>query len=666
MFATALCAQSRLASAPVDHVLGGFGNGTVPLEGAWQFHLGDDAHWAAPDFNDSGWEQLNAAKQWGTQGHPATIGYGWYRYHVVVRPAEGYSGGMALLVPRVFDAYEVYWNGRKVGSFGSMPPHPFWFGSNQRPAAAVFNLGDAESGVLAVRVWKAPLFSFDDASAGGFLGLPVLGNPMSIADLRGNLDYKFLNGSQFRRAEALLYTLVVLFGLFFWIRNRRETLPLWMAGMAIGVPVTTLIAATRISVSAITVIAIEQPVIAIEDLCLWLLLLRLLRLSENAKLARFVEFAAWASLVEGVVDGAITLLPYRGWVLWLDWGLTALATVLEFLPVVLVLWAIVARKRLSAPRWVLAACAFLVGGINDLGVIVEQGRQYTQWAFYDRLNTPVFTLGGSGIAIPTLFQILLVFAVVYAVYDYMKDASQQQSKLAQEIRNAQELQQVLVPEALSELPGFALTSSYRPAQEVGGDFFQVVPLASGGGMVVMGDVSGKGLPAAMTVALVIGTVRTLAEFTTSPAEMLEGLNRRLMGRLHGGFATCIALRLKPDGSGAISSAGHPSPYLNGRELSLPGALPLGIGETKYEEISLQLKPADHLALYTDGLLEARNEKGDLYGFERLQGQFERGLDASVALEAAVDFGQDDDITVLTLTRLQSGEEPSLMRVATVG
>jgi diguanylate cyclase len=111
-----------------------------------------------------------------------------------------------------------------------MPPHPFWFGLNQHPAAAVFNLGDAESGVLAVRVWKAPLFSFDDASAGGFLGLPVVGNPTNIADLRGKLDYQFLNGSQFRRAEALLYSLVVVFGLFFWIRNRRETLPLWMAG----------------------------------------------------------------------------------------------------------------------------------------------------------------------------------------------------------------------------------------------------------------------------------------------------------------------------------------------------------------------------------------------------------------------------------------------------
>jgi len=192
----------------------------------------------------------------------------------------------------------------------------------------------------------------------------------------------------------------------------------------------------------------------------------------------------------------------------------------------------------------------------------------------------------------------------------------------------------------------------------------VVPLAAGGAMVVLGDVSGKGLPAAMTVALVIGAIRTLAEFTSSPAEMLQGLNRRLFGRLHGGFATCVALRVDRDGTGAVACAGHPAPFLNGRELQLPGALPLGIGAmAEYEEIRLHLEPADHLALYTDGLLEARNEKGDLYGFDRLQTLFERGAGADVATEDAVSFGQDDDITVLTLTRLRAGEQASVTQVA---
>ncbi|MGA9584952.1 MAG: SpoIIE family protein phosphatase, partial [Terracidiphilus sp.] len=661
---TSLHAEPRATPpASVDHVVEGFGRGTIPLEGAWQFHLGDDLRWAAPDFDDAGWEQLSGDKPWGLQGHPAVTGYGWYRYHIVLRHAPGAPNEIALLIPRITDAYEVYWNGRMVGGDGRFPPHPRWYTSNQARQAAILSLGVTGSGVLAVRVWKAPLFSYDDASAGGFRELPVIGNPAGVADLRSALDFRWLSSNQFRFAEALLYLLVVLVGLFLWARNPRETLPLWMAGFALQVPVATTLSLLRLPIWGVAVVALEQPMFAIEDLCLWLLLLRLLNLSENRRLTRFVRIAAWVSLIEGVLDGILSTLPYHGWVVGTDWFLTMLVSALEFLPVVLVVWAVAARKRLSLSRWLLAFTAFLAGGINDLSIIVEQGRQYTRWSFYDRLSAPLFVVGGSAITPLTFAEALLILAVVYAVYDYSREESQRQNKLAQEIRNAQELQQVLVPEALPELPGFALTSSYRPAQEVGGDFFQVVPLASGGGMVVMGDVSGKGLPAAMTVALVIGTVRTLAEFTTSPAEMLEGLNRRLMGRLHGGFATCIALRLMPDGTGAIACAGHPPPYLNGREIQLPGAFPLGISEAKYEEIEVRLEPADHLALYTDGLLEARNEKGDLYGFERLQSQFERGLTASVALDAAVDFGQDDDITVLTLTRLQAGEESSVMEVA---
>jgi len=133
-----------------------------------------------------------------------------------------------------------------------------------------------------------------------------------------------------------------------------------------------------------------------------------------------------------------------------------------------------------------------------------------------------------------------------------------------------------VPEALPSMPGFTLTSAYRPAQEVGGDFFQIIPLEGGSTLVILGDVSGKGLKAAMAVSLIVGAARTVAEFSTSPAEILAGLNRRLYGRLQGGFATCVAMRLDADGSCTIASAGHPSPFLNNAELNLPGALPLGL------------------------------------------------------------------------------------------
>ena len=514
-------------SSPTIHVLEGFGKGALALDGPWQFHLGDDMRWAAPDFNDAGWEQLTADKQWGLQGHPAVVGYGWYRCHIALRASPGAPAELSLLIPRIQDVYEVYWNGRLVGGDGRFPPHARWYVSNQQRPASVFPLGNATGGVLAVRVWKAPLFSYDDARAGGFTGVPVAGDAPDIANLRGALDYRWLSRNQFRFAESLLYVIVVLVGLFLWARNPRETLPLWMAGFALEVPASAMLTLARIPISGVATVALQQPMFAIEDLCLWLLLLRLLHLSENRRLARFVEIAAWVSFIEGILDGILTVLPYKGWVEASDWFLTALVSLLEFLPIMLVMWAVVARKRLSVSRWLLAAAAFLAGGINDLSIVVEQGRQWTQWSFYDKLNAPMFVLGGSAITPLAFAEALLILAIVYAVYDYTTEEGRRRNELAQEIRNAQELQQVLVPEALPELPGFALTSSYRPAQEVGGDFFQVVPLAAGGTMVVLGDVSGKGLSAAMTVALIVGAVRTLAEFTTSPAQMLEGLNRRL-------------------------------------------------------------------------------------------------------------------------------------------
>jgi serine phosphatase RsbU (regulator of sigma subunit) len=160
----------------------------------------------------------------------------------------------------------------------------------------------------------------------------------------------------------------------------------------------------------------------------------------------------------------------------------------------------------------------------------------------------------------------------------------------------------------------------------------------------------------MTVCLIVGSIRSTAETTASPAGLLQALNRRLHGRLDGGFATCLALRLDPDGVCTIASAGHPAPFLNDREMSLAGALPLGIvADAIYQESTMPLKAGDHLALYTDGLLEARSASGELYGFDRLQTLFAAQPDAAKATEAAVAFGQDDDITVLTLTRLGAGE-----------
>src|SRR5580700_5214997 len=95
-----------------------FDGGLTTLDGPWQFHLGDDAAWAAAGFDDSGWEQLDPGKPWGAQGHESVDGYAWYRRRVTLAPGETEPEQLAILIPAVEDAYELYWNGQLVGANG--------------------------------------------------------------------------------------------------------------------------------------------------------------------------------------------------------------------------------------------------------------------------------------------------------------------------------------------------------------------------------------------------------------------------------------------------------------------------------------------------------------------------------------------------------------------
>jgi hypothetical protein len=100
----------------------GLGKGAAPLDGPWQFHLGDSPAWAAAGVDDAtghnGWEQLTAAAPWGTQGHASYTGYAWYRRQLNITPAPGASPEIALLIPQIDDVYEIYWNGVPA------PPEP--------------------------------------------------------------------------------------------------------------------------------------------------------------------------------------------------------------------------------------------------------------------------------------------------------------------------------------------------------------------------------------------------------------------------------------------------------------------------------------------------------------------------------------------------------------
>jgi serine phosphatase RsbU (regulator of sigma subunit) len=187
---------------------------------------------------------------------------------------------------------------------------------------------------------------------------------------------------------------------------------------------------------------------------------------------------------------------------------------------------------------------------------------------------------------------------------------------------------------------------YNPAAEVGGDFYHVEPTADGGLFLVIGDVAGKGLKAAMNVSMVMGALRRSSEH--GPAKILESLNRVLAGS--DGITTCQAVWFGANGEVVIANAGHLPPYLNTQEVNLPGGLPLGVlPEITYPEVRLYLHPGDRLLLMSDGVVEARQSSGELFGFDRVHNLSNQS--AFYIADAAKSFGQEDDITVLTVRRM---------------
>jgi serine phosphatase RsbU (regulator of sigma subunit) len=149
--------------------------------------------------------------------------------------------------------------------------------------------------------------------------------------------------------------------------------------------------------------------------------------------------------------------------------------------------------------------------------------------------------------------------------------------------------------------------------------------------------------------VLIGAIRTAAEDSNNPSLMLRKLNNRLLGRANGGFSTALAMHITSDGWASVASAGHLSPYLDGREIELSGALPLGLAaDACYEITQFYLAPCSRLTFYSDGVVEAQNPAGELFGFARARAI--STMPAAIIAEAARQFGQSDDITVVAIQR----------------
>jgi serine phosphatase RsbU (regulator of sigma subunit) len=219
-----------------------------------------------------------------------------------------------------------------------------------------------------------------------------------------------------------------------------------------------------------------------------------------------------------------------------------------------------------------------------------------------------------------------------------------------------------------ELEGWQISPLYQPAKEVGGDFYDFHPLSGGRLGLVVGDATGKGVPAALVMSTTCGMLRAVSQAldSASPGEMLERVNEALVPSIPANmFVTCFYAILDPkSGSLSYANAGHDLPYLrrvggDAEELRARG-MPLGLMlGMSYEEKEILLDAGEGVLFYSDGLVEAHDSKGEMFGFPRLRELVaehaeERSLEKTLLEELYSFVGegweQEDDITLLTLKR----------------
>jgi serine phosphatase RsbU (regulator of sigma subunit) len=238
-------------------------------------------------------------------------------------------------------------------------------------------------------------------------------------------------------------------------------------------------------------------------------------------------------------------------------------------------------------------------------------------------------------------------------------------RLEQELRTAHYIQQSLLPKNIPTLPGWQIFPYYQPAREVGGDFYDVYQCDNGQLGLVIGDVSGNGVPAALVMAITSTMLRTAVRAMTSPGQILARVNDLLLADIPSKmFVTCFYALFDPS-SGRLryANAGHEVPYRCSDhgviELRATG-MPLGMMPgSSYEEYEAMLFPGESLLFYTDGLVEAHNQQQEMFDYPRLSALI-AGYPGGPALiefllSALVRFTgeqweQEDDVTMVVVSR----------------
>jgi serine phosphatase RsbU (regulator of sigma subunit)/anti-sigma regulatory factor (Ser/Thr protein kinase) len=249
--------------------------------------------------------------------------------------------------------------------------------------------------------------------------------------------------------------------------------------------------------------------------------------------------------------------------------------------------------------------------------------------------------------------------------------ARERERMEQELRVARVIQQTLLPKEIPTIPGWNMAAHWQPARAVSGDFYDFVAFPDGRIAIIVGDVTDKGVPAALVMATTRSILRSVAERQESPGKVLEIANNQLCPDIPPNmFVTCLYALVDP-ASGLIryANAGHNVPYLRTKdgvvEMRARG-MPLGLmPDMTYDEKETHLAPGENVILYSDGLVEAHNPKGEMFGFPRLRDLLVMPQCGNALIACLVDelqaftgpeWEQEDDVTFVTLERLSTAPE----------
>jgi len=644
--AVPLCAQATAAPAAAQAnvpMVAGL-HSTIDLDGPWRFQVGDDPRWADPGFDDSAWQKVTISQPITEQGFDAYSGYGWYRLRLQPQQLTQFKNDPGnqsldlLVTSNSVGQLAVYVDGVEAGHTKGMTDQPSMYMS---PPLVVHLSRPGADGtiVIAIRTWAGSGITIGR----GLVDKVELGPPADISDRFAAAtdrlwDHQLIAGL----TVSFLFLCVAMLGATLYMAQRKHSEYLWLGLLCLSV------ALMGASESAWALEMLPWSVFRIFNL--W---------AGRVFMAITLEFilrftgSDYRKLVR-IFQAIVLLLPVLSLVhVQLAYEYVSVSSEVGFSILVIVMLFRAWRKG-RPDSGVMLLPFFLAATANSLDTVVDYAAS-KHW-IAGRFAFHTFHLGPIEFPLSTASYSVFLGSLLAVIFYRFIHVSQEEQRSSAEIEAARSVQAMLIPTELPSNHNFMLESAYLPANGVGGDFFQVLPLKDDSMLIVVGDVSGKGLQAAMNASTLVGALRN--ELSHDPATVLNRLNNVLLGATQGqgalpnlkaaaSFATCVCARVYPDGTMTIANAGHLHPYRDGRELDLAADLPLGvIPDIQYAQATFELKVGDRLIFLSDGVVEATNAQGELFGFERTQQVSNES--ARYIAQTAKHFGQNDDITVVSV------------------